>query len=69
VEKLYFVFAHSVTVSCRDDDPSFCLARAWDLGACGDDWVWSWAGSDHIRISFRREADSLAFISRDAVAA
>jgi hypothetical protein len=68
MEETYFVFAHSVTMTCRDDDPSFCLARAWDLGACGQDWVWSWADSDHVRISFKREADSLAFVSLGSVA-
>lgn len=68
MEGTYFVFAYSVTVSCRDDDPSDYLAGAWDFGACGEDWVWSWADPDHVRISFKREADSLAFISRGSVA-
>src|SRR3954471_2634654 len=35
MEGLYFEFPHTVTVPCLDEDPSRCLANAWDLGgAC-----------------------------------
>jgi hypothetical protein len=64
---LYFEFPCSVTALCHEEDLSYCLANAWDIGACGEDWVWSWSDSDHVRISFKREEDSLAFISRASV--
>ena len=60
-------FPYSVMVPCLDEDPSRCLANAWDLGACGEDWVWCWADFDHVRISFKRERDSIAFLSRASV--
>jgi hypothetical protein len=56
-------FVHRVIVPCLDEDPSRCLTGAWKVGACGEDWVWGWADSSHVRISFRREADRLSFIS------
>jgi hypothetical protein len=59
----HFAFAHRVTVPCLDGDPSPCLVGAWNVGACGEDWVWSWTDSDHVRISFKREADRLSFVS------
>jgi hypothetical protein len=64
MEGLYFTFPHTVTVPCGDEDPSRCLANAWDLGACGEDWVWCWADQGHLRLSFKREADSTTFLSR-----
>jgi len=67
MEGLFFEFPHTVTVSCLDEDPSRCLANAWDLGACGEDWVWCWADFDHLRISFKREPDSVVFLSRASV--
>jgi len=67
MEGVYFDFPHAVTVPCLDEDPSRCLANAWDFGACGEDWVWCWADFDHVRISFRRETDRIAFLSRASV--
>lgn len=67
MEAQHFTFAHRVTVACLDEDPARCLVGAWKVGACGEDWVWSWADSDHVRISFKREADRLAFISGASV--
>lgn len=64
MEGLYFEFPYSVTALCLDEDPSHCLAGAWSLGACGEDWVWCWANADHVRISFKRASDSLAFVSQ-----
>ena len=63
MDGLYFQFPHTVTVPCLDEDLAGCLAKAWDFGACGEDWVWCWADCGHLRISFRREADSLAFLA------
>ena len=68
MDGLYFEFSHTITVPCLDEDPSHCLANAWNLGACGEDWRWRWVDSDHVRISFKREADSIAFLSRAPVA-
>ena len=57
-------FPHSVTVLCPNEDPSHCLAAAWGLGACGEDWVWCWIDLDHVQISFRNEEDGSEFLSR-----
>ena len=64
MEGLCVEFPYTITVLCLDEDPAHSLANAWDLGACGEDWVWCWADSDHVRVSFKREADCIAFLSR-----
>lgn len=56
-------FQYTVMVP-RAEDPADCLSGAWDLGDCGEDWVWSWGGPEALRVSFRRETDSIAFLSR-----
>ncbi len=63
-QPLFLEFPYTLTVACAEEDPAQGLAYAWELGACGEDWVWYWADPDHVRVSFKREVDSSAFLSR-----
>jgi hypothetical protein len=56
-------FQHVVATPCLTEDPSECLARAWALGDCDEDWVWSWCEPDGIQIAFRRESDCVSFLA------
>ncbi|WP_456684448.1 hypothetical protein [Bradyrhizobium sp. P5_C11_2] len=57
-------YRHVVAAPCPSEDPSDCLAGAWALGICGEDWVWGWCDPDRVRIAFRRESDCVAFLAR-----
>jgi hypothetical protein len=56
-------YRHVVVAPCPTEDPSDCLAGAWEYGVCGEDWVWSWCDPDKIRIAFRRESDCVSFLA------
>ena len=56
-------YRHVVAAPCPSEDPSDCLAGAWALGICGEDWVWGWCDPDRVRIAFRRGSDCVAFLA------